>query len=62
MRRLHTIQYIHTYNLLNSSNKHACSNVHVTLVSSSHNNGQKLQENVKHDTRKFLKHLKKKTI
>jgi len=37
-----------TYNLLNSSNKRACSNtfLHVTLVGSTHNNGQKLQENV----------------
>ena len=53
---------LHTYNLLNSSNKRACSNtfVHVTQVSSTHNNGQKLQENVKSDTRKLLKHLKKK--
>jgi len=51
-----------TYNLLNSSNKRACSNtfVHVTLVSSTHNNEQKLQENVKSDTRKLIKHLKKK--
>ena len=55
---------IHTYNLLNISNKRACSNtfVTVTLVSSTHNNGQKLQKNVKSDTRKLLKHLKKKTI
>ena len=57
-----TYMYVHTYNLLNSSNKRACSNtfVHVTLVSSTHNNGQKLQENVKSDTRKLLKHLKEK--
>ena len=57
-----TYMYVHTYNLLNSSNKRACSNtfVHVTLVSSTHNNGQKLQENVKSDTRKLLKHLEKK--
>jgi len=55
--RLRTV----TYNLLNSSNKRACSNtfVHVTLVSSTHNNGQKLQENFKSDTRKLLKHFKK---
>ena len=48
-----------SYNLLNGSNKRACSNrfVHVTLVSS--DNGQKLQENVKSDTRKLLKHLEK---
>jgi len=58
------IHIIHTYNLLNSSNKRACSNtfVNVTLVSSTHNNGQKLKENVKRDTRKLLKHLKKITI
>ena len=55
-------RYITTYNLLNSSNKRACSNtfVHVTLVSSTHNNGQKLKENVKSDTRKLLKRLEKK--
>ena len=54
-------RYITTYNLLNSSNKRACSNtfVHVTLVSSTHNNGQKLKENVKSDTRKLLKRLEK---
>ena len=59
-----TYMYVHTYNLLNSSNKRACSNtfVHVTLVSSTHNNGQKLQENVKSDTRKLLKHLKKNNL
>ena len=47
--RLSVLHTIRTYNLLNSSNKRACSNtfVHVTLVSSTHNNGQKLQENVK---------------
>jgi len=45
----------HTYVLLNSSNKRACSNIlNVTLVSSTHNNGQKLQENVKSDARKSL--------
>ena len=59
------IQYIQykiysTYNVLNSSNKRACSNtfVHVTLVSSTQNSGQKLQESVKSDTRKLLKRLK----
>jgi len=31
--------------------------VNVTLVSSTHNNGQKLQENVKSDIRKLLKHF-----
>ena len=52
-----SVTLLHTYNLLNSSNTRACSNrfVHVTLVSSTHNNGQKLQENVKSDTRKLLK-------
>ena len=56
----HEVHTYNTYILLNSSNKRACSNtfVHVTLVSSTHNNGQKLQENVKSDTRKLLKHLK----
>jgi len=44
---------------LNSSNKRACIFVNVTLVSSTHNNGQKLKENVKRDTRKVPKHLKK---
>ena len=54
---------LNTYNLLNSSNKRACSNRFVNVtVSSTYNNGQKLQENVKRDrpTRKLLKHLKKK--
>ena len=51
----------HTYVLLNSSNKRACSNifVNVTLVSRTHINGQKLKENVKRHTRKLLKHMKK---
>jgi len=31
-------------------------------VSSTHNNKQKLQENVKSDTRKLLKHLKKNNL
>jgi len=52
------------YNLLNSSNKRACSNrfVNVTIVSSlvSNNSGQKLKENVKRDKRKLVKHLRKK--
>jgi len=45
---------------LNSSNKRACNFVNVTVVSSSLcNNNGKLKENVKRDTRKLLKHLKK---
>jgi len=41
----------------------ACLSIWTVLgVSSTHNNKQKLQENVKSDTRKLLKHLKKKTI
>jgi len=49
------------YSLLNSSNKRACNRfVNVTLVSSTHIKGKKLKENVKRDTRKLLKHLKKK--
>jgi len=58
-RFYNTIQY----NLLNSSNKRACSNrfVNVTIVVSN-NSGQKIIENVKRDKRKLVKHLKKKTI
>ena len=44
------------YNLLNSSNKRACSNrfVNVTIVSIvSNNSGQKLKEKVKRDKRKL---------
>jgi len=49
------------YSLLNSSNKRACNRfVNVTLVSSTHIKGKKLKENVKRDTRKLLKRLKKK--
>ena len=56
------------YNLLNSSNKRACSNrfVNVTIVSSklvvSNNSGQKLKENVKRDKRKLVKHLRKNNL
>ena len=58
-RFYNTIQY----NLLNSSNKRACSNrfVNVTIVVSN-NSGQKIIENVKRDKRKLVKHLKKNNL